>query len=173
MKHFDARRSARRPAGIAPEAFAALSTLATLASLAASPALAQTAVQPGPALAALPPTASPPAQPFATNNVKGIDIIVRKKPGGATKLARLDGNGRFNLGPLEPGDYTLTVSPEALRQATSGGQTVEIEITGAAPLGKVDLRRAAQGGIDFSVKALGVVGGQASRAVSTIGVSGR
>lgn len=111
------------------------------------------------------------------NDVRGVDIIVRKKPGGAAKQARSDHRGGFNLGVLEPGDYSLNVPAETLRRIPPGS---EIELTGATRTGRLDIRRAAEGGIPFTLKAPGAVQGLLSvkvpaidRAITQTGVSGK
>ena len=108
------------------------------------------AVNPASAPTGMAPPGNTLAPPSASLSVAGIDIIVRKKPGGTPLTVRLDPTGRFNLRRLEPGDYTLTISPDALRQLTGAGQTAEIEMTAAVNMPKANLQRAASGGIDFS-----------------------
>lgn len=105
-------------------------------------------------------------------DVKDIDIIVRKKPGQKTHAVAVGQGGRFVIANLEPGDYELTVSADAMRKLTGNGQKAEIELTGTNLVGKVDLRRAAEGGISFGVKGNVMAPGPDSRAVQQKGISG-
>lgn len=52
-----------------------------------------------------------PSSVFATNDpIPGVDIIVRKKPGGSAIKATTDMDGNFTFAKLEPGKYVLTVN---------------------------------------------------------------
>jgi hypothetical protein len=95
--------------------------------------------------------------------IKGVSIGLGKKPNPSATSIPVEMNGRINLGTLAPGDYTLTLTPDDFRRLTSDGLKAEIEITGAARVMRVDMRRAAEGGIDFSVKAAGPVAAQVTR----------
>jgi len=43
----------------------------------------------------------------SSNDVGNIDIVIKKKPGGAVVVARADDNGAFTFNITEPGTYQL------------------------------------------------------------------
>jgi hypothetical protein len=49
----------------------------------------------------------------ASKPIPGVDVIVRKNPGGHL-IVHTDRSGRASLGRLDPGDYTLTIGGETL-----------------------------------------------------------
>lgn len=49
------------------------------------------------------------APALAVNNIPGVGIVVKKKPGDAAIIAPSDANGEVRLTGLAPGDYTVQV----------------------------------------------------------------
>jgi hypothetical protein len=57
----------------------------------------------------------------ASNNVDGIDIVVKKKPGGKLVVnSRSDGAGRNRFAITDPGDYTIEATQSNLPTTTVG-----------------------------------------------------
>lgn len=55
---------------------------------------------------------------FAVNNpIPGIDIIVRKEPGGSAMRVQTGRDGGFTFAKLTPGTYTLTLDGKSLAMA--------------------------------------------------------
>ncbi|MBI2269771.1 MAG: carboxypeptidase regulatory-like domain-containing protein [Bacteroidetes bacterium] len=62
---------------------------------------------------------------MATNDVKGIDIIIKKKPnGGASLEVTTDQNGVFGVGNLNPGNYDVVVDVPGLEMAGTYSFTI-------------------------------------------------
>ena len=65
-----------------------------------------------------------------TNNVKGIDIIVRKKPGGPSVTAQTDSSGVYRIQKLLAGDYQLEATSANWNQlAPCGGDGPPVQQT--------------------------------------------
>src|ERR1035438_8480731 len=65
-----------------------------------------------------------------TNNVKGIDIIVRKKPGGGSITAQTDSSGVYRIQNLPAGDYQLEATSANWNQlAPCGGDGPPVQQT--------------------------------------------
>lgn len=60
-------------------------------------------------------------------NIPGVDIIVKKKPGGSVvKQGVSDANGKFEIGDLAAGKYSVTLAfPSLARQFSSVGDPHE------------------------------------------------
>jgi uncharacterized protein (TIGR03437 family) len=73
----------------------------------------------------------------ASNWVNGIDIVVKKKPGGSLVVnSQSDGAGRVRLAIADPGDYTIVATQSTL-PTTTVGLTLKGNFTlaGTAPSG--------------------------------------
>jgi hypothetical protein len=57
--------------------------------------------------------------PTAINPVPGLDVVVRKKPGGSVMNLQTDGNGGFTLGGVTPGEYVIELPVDSLRSAVN------------------------------------------------------
>lgn len=63
---------------------------------------------------------------FAANTpIPGIDIVVRKQPGGSALKATTDKEGRATFSKLEPGSYTVSIPDTS---AAIKGTTAVVEI---------------------------------------------
>jgi len=67
--------------------------------------------------------------PKASNPVPGVDIVVRKKPGGVPFIVHTDGTGTFTLGMLTSGEYTIELSANSLRSAIDKLDQKPIDLT--------------------------------------------
>jgi hypothetical protein len=63
-------------------------------------------------------TAAPVAA-MAINPIPGVDVIVKKKPGGTVVRTKSDGSGSFSLDTLAPGNYELEFEGNSLSTAIS------------------------------------------------------
>lgn len=80
------------------------------------------------------PVIVPNPLPFA-QTIPGVDIIVKKTPGGkATAEVKTDNNGDFNFGKLDPGSYEMYVDIAGLFMAS----TYNFTITGTASNNSLD-----------------------------------
>ena len=61
--------------------------------------------------------------------IPGVDIIVRKKPGGIIATVVSDERGRFSVVVLEPGRYTVSTSCPAKRPRTCPPHRVSINVS--------------------------------------------
>jgi hypothetical protein len=69
-----------------------------------------------------------PAARAANEPIPGVDIIVKKNPGGIVATAHADKVGRFTLRLTEPGDYTVTTSGH--RKSTCAARSPSIRAPG-------------------------------------------
>jgi hypothetical protein len=68
----------------------------------------------------------------STNNVKDIDIVVKKKPGGALVRATTDGDGTFSVQLDSAGIYEITaVGSKTLTPGTSVKLTFSVQSVSA------------------------------------------
>jgi hypothetical protein len=61
-------------------------------------------------------TGSAAAMMLVNNPIPGIDIIVRKEPGGTAIKVKTDDKGGFALNAVEPGTYRVTLGGPSLRR---------------------------------------------------------
>lgn len=58
----------------------------------------------------------------ASNPVPGVDVVVRKKPGGVAVRVVPNSDGTYQFSSLPPGDYELCVADEPCKSVAVGKQ---------------------------------------------------
>jgi hypothetical protein len=99
----------------------------------------------------------------ASSHDGNIDIVVRKKPGGAIHVTT-DDAGNFSFGHLAAGDYVLTISAAQFQQRKISIQGMELSVAassaGQRAIPKIVSATQAVSGISLTVAADGTISGR-------------